>query len=308
MIAHGRASGKIILLGEHAVVYGCPAIAAGIALGATATANRAEASTISLDIEIDSTARRALDHAFAALLGELHCCQVAVKVKSEIPPGLGLGASAALGVAVARAVLTLNASVSQNTRAGVTLDLRQRVNAAAVAWETVFHGRSSGLDVAAAALGGCLMFTKQRGPQPLRVHVDIPVAVAIAGPAMSTKTMVDAVAALRRREPDLVARSIEGIRSLVESAQLALEAGDLPSLGRLLDLNQALLAGLFLSTESIERACAIARTAGALGAKLTGKGGGGCVIALTEPDPQPVLDAWRSDGIECFATVIRTTA
>jgi mevalonate kinase len=69
-----------------------------------------------------------------------------------------------------------------------------------------------------------------------------------------------------------------------------------------MDLNQMLLSGLFLSTEGIERACHIARSAGALGAKLTGSGGGGCVIALTDGEAEGVLAAWQKAGLQCFST------
>ncbi|MBM4364464.1 MAG: mevalonate kinase, partial [Deltaproteobacteria bacterium] len=104
--------------------------------------------------------------------------------------------------------------------------------------------------------------------------------------------------------PELAERSFAAIASLVENAHLCLEAGDLPGLGKLLDLNQMLLSGLHLSTEDLEAACATARDAGALGAKLTGSGGGGCVLALTDGDPDPVLAAWRGRSLQCFATVV----
>jgi mevalonate kinase len=116
--------------------------------------------------------------------------------------------------------------------------------------------------------------------------------------------MVDGVARLREKKPDVVNKSLEGIEALVKNAALCIEAGDLIGLGKLLDLNQMLLSGLFLSTEQIEDACAWAREAGALGAKLTGSGGGGCVIALVEDDPSPVLEAWRKKGLTCFASSV----
>src|SRR5262249_44325753 len=148
------------------------------------------------------------------------------------------------------------------------------------AWERVFHGNPSGVDAAVAARGGCVAF--QRGEVGAGAHIE-PVAIGRAltlcightGVAASTKTMVDAGARLKERRPDVVAKAFEGIGALVRNARLAIEAGDFLALGRLMDLNQMLLSGLFVSGEEIERMCDLARSAGARGAKLTGAGGGG---------------------------------
>jgi mevalonate kinase len=90
----------------------------------------------------------------------------------------------------------------------------------------------------------------------------------------------------------------------VQNARLAIEAGDRFALGRLMDLNQMVLSGLFVSTQEIERLCDLARTAGALGAKLTGAGGGGCVVALVANAgvAERVLEAWSGEGFDGFAT------
>jgi mevalonate kinase len=127
----------------------------------------------------------------------------------------------------------------------------------------------------------------------------------LAGPPASTKLMVEGVARLRERRAEIVDKALEGIRALVQNAKLCLEAGDLPGLGSLMNYNQMLLSGLFVSTEGIEHCCALAREAGALGAKLTGAGGGGAVIALCDGDSAPVLAAWRAAGIECFGSTVR---
>jgi mevalonate kinase len=118
--------------------------------------------------------------------------------------------------------------------------------------------------------------------------------------------MVEAVAALRGRRPQVVQQAFDGIASITRNARLALEAGDRFALGRLLDLNQMLLSGLFVSTEEIERLCASARAAGALGAKLTGAGGGGCVVALVPGAAvgDRVLEAWKQEGFEGFVTKV----
>jgi mevalonate kinase len=119
--------------------------------------------------------------------------------------------------------------------------------------------------------------------------------------------MVEGVAALRAKNHEMVEKSFSAIESLSKNAKLAIESGDLPALGTLLDLNQMLLAGLLVSTPEIEGACRSARSAGALGAKLTGAGGGGCVIALADGSPDPILAAWKNDGLPCFASVVPKT-
>ncbi|HVU01959.1 MAG TPA: mevalonate kinase [Polyangiaceae bacterium] len=295
-----RSSGKAILLGEHAVVYGVPAIAAGLELGATATWTPGGPGTIVLGTHATATVGDGteLANAYEALLDALGAKPGAVSVTLDLPAGVGLGASAAIAVAVARAVLE---------GAGETAPPLARVVDGAMAWERVFHGNPSGVDAWAAAHGGCLVFVRGKGITPLRVARDLPLAIGVAGPPASTRQMVEGLAKLRDRKPEMVQKSFDGIESLVKNAALCIGAGDLPGLGKLLDLNQMLLSGLFLSTEDIERACGIARDAGALGAKLTGSGGGGCVVALADGDPAPILDAWKAAGIRGFGTSVRKT-
>jgi mevalonate kinase len=290
-----QAHGKVILLGEHAVVYGVPAIAAGIDRGARASASPAASACLELgDRRIEAGDPSDLGRAFADLLEVLGGPEVRVSVELDLPAGAGLGASAALAVAIARAILEA---------APGPVD-PERVLAAARAWERVFHGNPSGVDTAAAAHGGCIWYDQAFGPKPIALNRSFDLAIGIAGPPASTRRMVENVAHLRQRRPELVDKSLAGIRSLVENARLCLEAGDLPGLGKLMDLNQMILSGLFLSTDGIERACHLARSHGALGAKLTGSGGGGAVIALVER-AEPVLTAWRAAGILAFSSRIQ---
>jgi mevalonate kinase len=293
-----RANGKVILLGEHAVVYGVPAIAAGIERGVEASAERAASASLVIG---ERSARAGdgteLSHAFGALLAALGAADagVAVRASLEIPAGSGLGASAALGVAIARAVLAALGEVQDPAR----------VLAGAAAWEGIYHGNPSGVDAAAAANEGCIWFERGHAPQAIALGCDLVLAIGIAGPPASTKLMVDGVARLRERRPVVVDKALEGIRALVNNARLCLEAADVIGLGSLMNYNQMLLSGLFVSSEGIERCCALARDAGALGAKLTGAGGGGAVVALCQRDFEPILSTWRAEGIECFGSHVR---
>lgn len=299
MSGWSRAHGKVILLGEHAVVYGIPAIAVGIHRGATARVtpkadgpNFLALEGVAAKIDADD-GEQDIARAFRALLqvsgrgGEGD--RVELEVRTEVPPGGGLGCSAALGVAIVRA---LNPGLEDSVAAERAME-----------WERTFHGNPSGVDAAIAACGGCIAFERGRGYD--RVPVPAPglvLCVGDSGSPSSTKAMVDAVARMRERRPEMVGKLFEGILSLVKNARLAIEAGDVAALGRFMDLNQMLLSGLFLSTPDIERMCAAARDSGALGAKLTGAGGGGCVVALASDDAsaERVLAAWKQEGFSGF--------
>jgi mevalonate kinase len=303
----GAACGKVILLGEHAVVYGVPAIAAGIDRGARARARRLDAGPSRLLVKgwniavRDNEEQHDLARAFRALLDATRDDRpdlppFDVEIDADLPPGGGLGCSAAMGVAIVRAV---DPAVGDDA-------LQER----AMAWERVFHGNPSGVDAAVSARGGCVFFRRGEALERVRVRGSLHLCVGHTGMASSTKAMVDAVARLRARRPDVVSKSFEGIRVLVRNARLAIEAGDGFALGKLMDLNQMLLGGLFVSSPEIERLCGLARDHGALGAKLTGAGGGGSVAALV-PTPavgEAVLAAWRADGFEGFAACVAPEA
>jgi mevalonate kinase len=262
---------------------------------------RAEQSRIALGTHAVAEGEESeLGRAFAALCASLGAPAQRVSAELELPAGSGLGASAALGVAIARAVLLSSEPATELASDAA----RTRVLTAAAAWEGVFHGRASGVDAAAAAGRGCIRFSKSEGTEPVHAARPLRVAIAVAGPPASTREMVEGVARLHARRPEIVDKAVSAIAALVQNARLCIEAGDLPGLGKLMDLNQMLLSGLMVSTEGIERACEVARRAGALGAKLTGAGGGGCVVALCDLEPEPVLEAFRREGLTCFLATI----
>ena len=95
-----------------------------------------------------------------------------------------------------------------------------------MAWEQVFHGNPSGVDAAVAARGGCVLFRRGEALEPVRVRGPLQLCVGNTGIASSTKSMVEGVARLRAREPDVVDGAFEAVRSLVHNARLAIEAGD----------------------------------------------------------------------------------
>lgn len=303
METRGHACGKVILLGEHAVVYGVPAMAVGIDRGARAVASPLDGGASRLrvlgwNITVrENEDRHDLARAYRALLDAVREDRpslepLSVEVEADLPPGGGLGCSAAMGVAIARAV---DPGASDDA-------LQER----AMAWERVFHGNPSGVDAAVSARGGCALFRRGEPVERVRVRGSLHLCIGSTGIASSTKSMVDSVARLRSRRPEVVGKAFEAVRALVANARLAVEAGDRAGLGSLMDVNQMLLAGLFVSSPEIERLCSAARGAGALGAKLTGAGGGGSVVALVPSAlaAEDVLAAWRAEGFDGFATSV----
>jgi mevalonate kinase len=279
--------GKVILLGEHAVVYGVPAIGAAIPRGVVARARASSGPTTIEAAAWDMVARAGDDsdvgRALCALLAatRLPADGVTVDAEPSLPGGAGLGGSAALGVAVARALAE---------HVGTPLE-GAALREAALAWERVFHGNPSGIDTELAIDGGIGVFTKGEGLRPIRLRAPLDVVIGDTGERASTRAMVAAFAREKERSPEKVGRVLEGIASLVRNAALALEAGDLCEVGKLMDLDQTLLASMMMSTARIEEMCGAAREAGAWGCKLTGAGGGGAVVAIA-PDPDAVLAAW----------------
>ncbi|MBI5534931.1 MAG: mevalonate kinase [Deltaproteobacteria bacterium] len=293
LTAHeGAACGKVILLGEHAVVWGVPALAAGISLGATAIVEPADSAVSSLEIEGASSElppqeAAAIQIALEALSTACGVtCPVRARVTLAIPVRAGLGSSAAIAVALARALFG---------RAGTTPSHEMLIDAAS-AWERVFHGNPSGIDVAAAVLGGVIHFERARGARSIPLSCPLSICIGLSGRRPSTRAMVDQVAQFASRKGGMGEQIFAEIRELVSAAEQALATGDLRALGKLMDMNHALLSSLSVSTDDLDGMCTAARRAGALGAKLTGAGGGGCVIALAPGCEQAVLEAWQGLG------------
>jgi len=296
------AFGKVILLGEHAVVYGHSALAGALARGVTATAARGRGATTLAVPAWDAYVTTADDTPMAAALRDLvegvagSDAAFDLSATAQLPPGAGLGSSAALAVAVTRA---LAGAIGRELSAD---DVERIANRA----ERHFHDNPSGIDVALATRGGLGVFRRGTGLAQLRCST-IRLAIGLSGEPRSTGDMVRIVA----RAADSSEDSRRDLRMLGEAADtgvLAIERGELPALGGLFDEAHERLARLGVSTPTLDRLVATAREAGALGAKLTGAGGGGAVIALAPDREAAIVDAWRSAGFEAFISEVGVTA
>jgi mevalonate kinase len=288
----GRAGAKVILLGEHAVVYDRPALAAGLPLELTATVAPGDGPRIAGD---DDSRGAALVGAAAEAAGFDAAGWVA-RIESRIPAGRGLGSSAALAVAVLRAFADAagrSLTVADELRIGRSL-------------EALFHGTPSGIDPAAAALGRCFRFLAGDPPtvDPVPVASPVPLVVAWDDEPRSTGAAVGGLRTRRDADPARHDAIFDEIAALVDAGAAALSTGDFAALGRCFDANHAALVALGVSSAVLDGRAAAARTAGALGAKLTGAGAGGAVIALA-PDPDPVATALAATGARVLRTWVR---
>jgi mevalonate kinase len=295
VLGRGFGHGKVILVGEHAVVYGHAALAVGISTGISVEARTGTGRLQVPAWKLEATAGddTPVGRALAAIVGRIEAPLLDFLADAQIPSRAGLGSSAALAVAIARA-----AAVATG-RASAT----DTIDAAVAEAEAIFHGDPSGIDAAAAKSGAAGTFTRAGGWRPVPVLQAMTLCIGFSGRPRDTAAQVAAVRRLRERLPaagDVLAL----LGRLADDASSALGKGDVDGLGRILDAAHGLLAALRLSSPELEVLVHGARAAGAVGAKLTGAGGGGAVIALAPGHERDVLARWRAAGYEGFVAQI----
>lgn len=282
----GSAHGKAILLGEHSVVYGAPAIVLPLLdLQATASIRRARRGYITSDLYTGplASAPSHMDPVLTALRVsaeqlDVRPDRVELILRSTIPFERGLGSSAATSAAVVRAVANL---------AGVRLSEAQTHGLVQEA-EHVAHGTSSGLDAHAVQSMTPLRF-QQGKPTTVKVAEKCTFVIADTGTSGSTAAAVDGVSMLRDIQPRVVDRVVEDLANLTDDVVYSLGIGDPIRVGQAMHEAHSLLAYLGVSSPALDAVVAAALEAGAYGAKLTGSGLGGCVLAVV-PDQEQAGD------------------
>lgn len=275
------APGKLIVLGEHAVVYGHRAIAAAVSLRTRVRLEPTEGLTRLGESAIED---ERLDAALAlALPSRGHL----VHIETDLPVGRGMGSSAALSIALLR----LRAALE-----GTEPDFAW-LHAEGFALERVFHGDPSGIDHAVSASERALVYRK--GEEPRRVSMaPVEVVVLDSGTAGNTAELVAGVASRR----PAVDPALDRLGELVEEALPYLD--DPRALGAAMDEAHARLAEIGVSTPVLDDLVGLARRNGAVGAKLSGAGGGGVVVALCPDGGEETLRAARARGIHAFRCTI----
>ena len=288
----------MILLGEHAVVHGRPALVVGLARRVSVRVVPRAVPERELPGE-DRRVHTAVERAAAAFAIAPEA-GFAIEVGGDLPVAVGLGSSAALSVALVRALAA---------SAGVLLSAA-RLDEVAYELERIFHGTPSGVDVAAAARGSALWFEigPPRRTVPVALARSLTFVVALTGSRHETARTVGSLRERAAAHPEVYAPVFDAIGKLVETARRALEGGDWPKLGRLMTMNHELLRALGVSTAELDELVARAVGAGAFGAKLTGGGGGGAAVVLAGDDPTAVVEALRTAGYEAFVQRIEANA
>lgn len=267
------APGKIYLFGEHAVVYGETAIGCAVELR---TRVRAELhNSIIIQSEIGQTGIDFEKHPYISAAIEkikeiLPIAGVFLEVDSDIPVGSGLSSSAAVTIASLGALNELfgcGLSLEEIAKMGHEIEIQ-------------VQGAASPTDTYVSTFGGVVTINDRR---KLKTP-DCGIVVGNTGVFASTKELVANVRKLRESYPNVVEPLMAVIGRTSRIAEPFFQTGDYPSIGKLMNVNQGLLDALGVNTYELSNLIYAARKAGAFGAKLTGGGGGGCMVALTAPD------------------------
>ncbi|MGQ7557538.1 mevalonate kinase [Streptococcus suis] len=293
----GKANGKIILMGEHAVVYGQPAIAMPFSAVEITAQVRAQGQALSLACDFyEGLVHKmpkiweSLKHAIRFSLYRIGAPTdpaIHIEISSTIPAERGMGSSAAVAVAVARALF---AYYEKELTDSELWDIVQSS-------EKIAHGNPSGIDAATTSGKSPVFFIKQQPIEPFELKLHAHLVVADTGVTGNTLEAISDVADLLEKKPEAI-KLVEELGNLTRQAKEDLATDQAELLGSRMNQAHALLQELGVSDPSLDKLVSLAQENGALGAKLTGGGRGGCMIALarTAQDAQKLAHILEQAG------------
>ena len=284
LMGEGYGYGKVILFGEHFVVYGLPGIASAISDYTVAKVEEGENGLTLIDNRpaVDGykkTKQGEISREFELILNfmkiDVNKTPLKITLSGNLECASGIGASAALASSAARAL-------SKHFDLGLNDD---QINEVAYEGEKGSAGTPSGIDNTCSTYGGMLIFEKDLsgGPNKIQRITSSPLEIIMAntGITQETKEVVEDVKKEKDRDPEKFEKIFNDYKKIFDEAVTSLEQGDTKKIGELMNRNQELLRQITVSCPEIEEIISIAKTNGALGAKLTGTGRGGLVICLS---------------------------
>jgi len=309
-MGRGTGFGKVILFGEHFVVHGVPGIVSAIDLTAHAKVKKTGKEITIKDerkgakgyTEKKRTQQKESIERMLKTMGiDLEKTFLQIWLGGDLPSFSGIGASAASSVAIARAIAE---ELEMNLP-------DERINQVAYEAEKAYAGTPSGIDNTAATYGGLIWFRRNLSGCPntierLSIREPVEIVIGNTGVVADTKKMVTSVAERKKKNPEKYSPLFNQAERLAFAARKALEDFDLRKVGRLMNENHGLLQEIEVSCKELDYLINLAREHGAFGAKLTGGGGGGCMVALTPRKElqEAVATAMEKEGFKVLKAKI----
>ena len=293
------APGKIYLFGEHAVVYGEPAIACAINLRVRVSVELVSSGKITINAMGERANCSSEEFKYV-------CCAIKtikqlfekdfgaeINIWSEVPPRQGLGSSAAVTVSTIKALTeSLGIELDNEAVANIGYNVENEV-----------QGKASPADTFVSSTGGVVLV--ERAATSHLARPDLPIIIGATGVERSTRDVIAFVSDLRKKYPSVVSDVMSSMGDITRSGEQKLAAGDLVSVGELMNINQGLLESLGVCDVVLSKLIYAARTAGALGAKITGAGRRGSVLAIaTAGNVDQVRQAITKQGARALTTAI----
>ena len=305
MKSKASAPGKIILFGEHFVVYGVKAILCSINKRVTVTAEKISDKKIVINSEIGNLIlepNKSISEINSPLkpfyyLGNKviknQDTGIQIKIDSEIPLGVGLGSSSACCVAGAAAIFKLFGDIS-----------KEEILELAIEAERTIFENTSGADCTVCVYGGIMEYDKKQGFKKIEDEPNFQLVIANSNIEHSTESMVSEVKAFTIKNKEEFSKLLNQELELVEDVLKLLKENNTIELGEKINQNQEYLETIGISNNQLREMIEIGQKT-SFGAKITGSGGGGCIFAITdESNLEDTLKEFKDNNFECFSVEI----
>ena len=299
------APGKVILFGEHFVVYGVKAILCSINKRVTVTAEKTSERKISINSKIgklELEPDKPISEINSPLKPFYYLANksienkdsgIRIQIDSEIPLGAGLGSSSACCVAGAAAIFKLFGNIS-----------REEVLKLAIEAERTIFENTSGADCTVCTYGGIMEYDKNKGFKKIQYKPNFQLVIINSNIEHSTQSMVSKVKEFENKNTEEFSRLSDLESKLVEDVLKLVKENKIQEIGQKMNQNQKYLENIGISNKELTKMIRIGQKS-SFGAKITGSGGGGCIFALTnESNLQNILKKFKDNNYECFSTKI----